>query len=385
LQNRKFITYLLFGINILFAMVLTMMSPLLTDISKTFSLNLAQTGTIFTANYLGFTVFLFIGGVLSDLWGKKKVLTISLAGFTLSLILFPIAPNFFLAFIAIIFLGGFGGIIQGTMNAMIAEVNSQKSVFYVNMAQVFFGIGAIIGPISAGMLINMGFPWQLCYFVLAGAFLLATITFSCTHTPPLMQSDKITKASFGKLISDPKFLMICLCMILYTGSEVGGWGWLSTFCKQNLKFSPGESSIAVAVFWCAMTIGRLICGRLTLRFKTRNIILVLASCATVVTALAGFIQNKTAVFLIIAAMGFAYSSIWPLIISFGSAYHPENSGTVYALLIGCGGLGATLIPMLMGIIAQNISGQAAMISPAIWFFLLAIIFIGFKDIQEGKK
>lgn len=383
MQNHKFITYLLFGINVLFAMVLTVMSPLLTEISKTFSLNLAQTGTIFTANYLGFTIFLFIGGILADLWGKKKVLALSLIGFTLSLILFPLAPNFSLAFIAIIFLGGFGGIIQGTMNAVIAEVNSEKSVFYVNMAQVFFGIGAIIGPISAGVLVNMGFHWQLCYFILAGVFLLVTIAFYFTHLPPLAKSDKISKASFVNLISDPKFLLICLCMILYTGSEVGGWGWLSTFCKQNLKFTPTESSVAVAVFWCAMTIGRLICGRLSLVFKTRNIILVLASFSTLVTLLAGLVRHEVAVFVVITAMGFAYSSIWPLIISYGSNYHPENSGTVYAMLIGCGGLGATLIPLLMGIIAQNISGQAAMISPALWFFLLVVIFMRFKENEPG--
>lgn len=384
LQHRNAVTNLLFIIIAFFAMVLTIMSPLLTEISKTFSLTLAQTGIIFTANFLGFTVFLIIGGILADLWGKKKVLAISLAGFTLSLVLFPLAPNFPLAFIAIILFGGFGGIVEGTINSLIAEVNPERSIFYVNLAQVFFGLGAIVGPISAGVLVSNGFPWQLCYYILAGAFLLITIAFCYAKLPPLKQSDKISWNGFTKLISDPKFLVIGLCMVLYTGSEVGGWGWMATFCKQNLKFTATKSSITVAVFWGAMSIGRLICGRLALRFSTRKIVIVLASLATIVTVLSGFMQNEMAIFLMITAMGLAYSSQWPMILSYGSNYHPENSGTVYALLIGFGGFGGAIIPLVMGLIAANLNNRIAMISPAICFVMIAVIFMRFKNIPENK-
>ncbi|HBE79694.1 MAG TPA: MFS transporter, partial [Firmicutes bacterium] len=94
MHNRKLTTYLLFTIMIFFAMVLTIMSPLLTNISETFHLSLAQTGTIFTANFLGFTLFVVIGGILSDRFGKKLILTVSLLGYTLALLLFPLASNF---------------------------------------------------------------------------------------------------------------------------------------------------------------------------------------------------------------------------------------------------------------------------------------------------
>jgi fucose permease len=380
MHHRNSVNYLLFGITIFFAIVLTIMSPLLTEISKTFSLSLAQTGVIFTANFLGFTLFIFIGGILADHWGKKLVLSISLTGYTLALFLFPLASNFYLAFIAIILLGGFGGIIEGTISALITDVNTDKPAFYLNLAQVFFGLGAIIGPITAGILITARFSWQLCYFVLAGAFLLITIGFFCTELPTLPESDKISWNGFTKIIIDPKFLVICFCMILYTGSEVGGWGWMSTFLKQNLKFSVTNSSIAVGIFWGAMSIGRIICGRLSLRYPARNIIIVLALLSAVATALSGFVVGEVAVLLGITAMGFAYSSLWPLIASYGGNYHKENSGTVYSLLIGSGSIGSAIIPLLMGVIAQNINIRVAMISPAILFLIIAIIFRNFKSI-----
>jgi fucose permease len=366
-----------------FAMALTIMSPLLTNISKTFRLSLAQTGTIFTANFLGFTLFVVIGGILSDRFGKKLVLTVSLLGYTLALLLFPLASNFSLAFITIVLIGGFGGTIEGTISALITDINTEQPSFYLNLAQVFFGIGAIVGPISAGILVSSGFSWQICYYFLAGVFLLITIGFCSAKLPPLPKSDKLTWQGFTQLVNDPKFLLICLCMVLYTGSEIGGWGWMSTFLKQNLKFTATKSSIAVAVFWSAMSVGRLICGRLSLRYPDRNIIIGLAIISTIVTILSGLLVNQIAVLLAIAMMGFGYSSLWPLIASYGAGIHPENSGTVYALLIGCGSIGGAIIPLLMGILAQNINIRAAMISPAFLFFIIILIFSHFKRVR-GK-
>jgi fucose permease len=378
LVHRNLINYLVYAIMFLFAMVLTVLSPLLTEIAKTFSLGLAETGIIFTANFLGFVLFIFIGGILADRIGKKRVLCISLAGFTLSLLLLPLVPNFFWAFMAIILIGGFGGSIEGAVSALIMDVNPDRPSFYLNFTQVFFGLGAIIGPVGAGILISKGFSWQLCYFILAGLSLALTTGFIMMELPVLPKFDKITLGSFAKLIADPKLMIVCLCMLFYTGSEIGGWGWMSTFFKQNLKFSATKSSTAVALFWGGMTVGRFICGRLSLRYNIRNIIIGLAFLAAVVTVLSGFFTSEWAVLAIVIAMGLAYSSLWPLIASYGGNYHQEYSGTVFALLISSGGIGAMLIPYIMGVLAQNIDIRMAMISPGILFFLIAVIFVNLK-------
>jgi fucose permease len=362
----------------LFAMVLTVLSPLLSEIAKTYSLDLAETGFIFTANFIGFVLFIIIGGILTDRIGKKRVLVISLAGFTLSLILLPLAPNFFWAFIAIIMIGGFGGSIESAVSVLITDVNPDKPSFYLNFAQVFFGLGAIIGPIGAGLLVSKGFSWQVCYFILSGLSLVCTILLVIIELPVLSKSEKITLGSFAKLIMDPKLLIICLCMAFYTGSEIGGWGWMSTFLKQNLKFSATASSAAVALFWGSMTVGRFICGRLSLRFNIRNIIIGLASLSAIVTVLSGFFTAQWIVLAIIISMGFAYSSLWPMIASYGGNYHQEYSGTVFALLISSGGIGAMIIPYIMGLLAQNINIMMATISPGLCFLLIAVIFINLK-------
>lgn len=48
MNNRKLSTWICFAILTFYAMVLTAISPLLTEISKTFGLSMAQAGFLFT-------------------------------------------------------------------------------------------------------------------------------------------------------------------------------------------------------------------------------------------------------------------------------------------------------------------------------------------------
>lgn len=373
-MNRKLSTYICYAIVGVFAMVLTVNSPLLTSISKTFSLSLAQSGIIFSANFIGFVVFILVGGIMSDRLGKKAVLSVSIVGLSLGLALFTFCSNFYIACLVMFFIGGFGGIIESMITALVSELNSENSSFYINMAQVFFGIGALAGPILAGTAVAYGLPWQLCYKVLGTVSLVLAVIFIINRLPSLSKPESITLSAFKHLVSDKKFLLICLCMVFYTGSEVGGWGWMSTFLSKNLKFSAAMSGTAVGVFWLAVTAGRLLCGPLTFKYSSRKLVMVLAYLSAVVTLLSGLTDNHILVWIIIVAMGLAYSSQWPLIVSYGGEHYNRYTGTVFALLVGSGGLGSSIVPPIMGIIGQNVNIHAAMISPAVLFLAVGVIF-----------
>lgn len=374
-MNKRLSLYLCYIVITLFAIVLTVNSPLLSYMANTFHLTLAQSGILFTANFVGFACFILIGGILADKLNKKVVVSISLIGLSFSMLIFPLVTNIYVAMAIMLLIGGFGGIIESNINALVAEIYPEKAVFYINMAQVFFGIGALFGPITAGILVSSGISWQACYIGLGILVMLVAFVFSMNKMSNPISDDKITWPAFKALVTDKKFLIICLCMFLYTGSEVGSWGWLSTFLKKNLEFSAVKSSIAVGLFWLAMTVGRFICATLTNRFSTRAIIIVLAAASGIATFLAGAISNQYAVWVFIILMGLTYSSIWPMIVGYGDKLYKNSKGTVFALLIGSGGVGASVIPLFMGFIAQGVNIRLAIMSPAILMFVLGYIFV----------
>ena len=365
-------------------MVLTITGPLLTEISSAFSLNLAQSGFLFAANFIGFSIFIVIGGIAADHWGKRKVMSVSLVGLALSLFAFPLSPSFYTACFISLFTGGFCGIVESLTNALVVDLNPENCSFHVNITQIFFGIGALVGPIMAGILVSSGISWRQCYYIIGGLLALSAIIFIANKLPPLPKPEKINMTAFRNLVTDWKFLLICLCMVFYTGSEVGGWGWMSTFLKKNMDFPISKSSLAVSIFWLVVTIGRLICSPLTLRYSARFLAIVLALFSVVVTILSGLVGSEFAVWAVIVAMGLAYSSQWALIVAYGSSIYKKYSGTVFALLVGSGGVGMAVVPFLMGIIGEYINMRIAMISPALLFLMVALIFVNIEKIKPKE-
>ncbi len=373
-MHTRLLTFVCYAVMAIFAVALTITSPLLPAIAASFALSMAESGMIFTVSFLGLVAFILAGGVLADRWGKRRVLAVALAGFTLALLAMPLAPSFAAVCAVTFFIGGFGGILESQIGALVVALNPERPSYSLNMAQVFFGVGALVGPIAAGMLLAAGFDWRLCYAVLGALGIALTVLFVAIRVPELASTDRISWAAFAGLVRDRRFLLICLCMMLYTGAEVGSWGWMSTFLTRSLGFSIIESSVAVGLFWAAMTVGRLLCGQLTLRYDLRTIVIGLAGLAALATLASGLVEARAAVWVVIAALGLTYSSQWPLIAAYGSERYTASSGTVFALLVGSGGLGTTVVPYVMGLIGERATIRAAMISPAALFLAIVAIF-----------
>jgi len=386
-MKNKMVISLCFLITMVFGMVLTSYSPMLPSISKTFTLTLTQSGFIFSANFIGFVVFILFGGVLADHIGKKTILVLAVAGFALALIVFPFSSSFILACIVMAFIGGFGGIIETVTNAVMSDINPTKACFYVNMTQVFFGIGAVIGPIIAGIVVASGINWQVYYFVMGLISIVLGLFLAMARVPNIRSEEGISWQVFKGLLSDKRFLLICLCMFLYTGSEVGSWGWMTTFLKENMNFDIVKSGIAVAAFWASMTVSRFICGYLTLKFSEKWIIISLAFVSAIFVLLMGFELSETMMWIVIIGLGFSFSSQWPLIATFGSKDYPASSGTAFALLVGSGGLGGTVIPYAIGFVGDKVNVHIAAMSPTIFLIAIVIIFMGIdkKKTYRVKK
>lgn len=106
----------------------------------------------------------------------------------------------------------------------------------------------------------------------------------------------------------------------------------------------------------------------------RTIEIGLAGLTALTTPASGLVTARTAVWMVIAALGLTYTSQWPLIAAYGSERYTASSGTVFALLVGGGGLGTTVVPYLMGLIGERASICAAMISPAALFLARGCMF-----------
>ena len=105
-----------------------------------------------------FMQFLFapiIGG-LSDRFGRRPVLLLSLAGFGIDYLIVGFAPSITWLFAARIFAGIFGAS-HTTATAYIADISSpEKRAQNFGLIGAAFGLGFILGPVIGGVLGEFG-------------------------------------------------------------------------------------------------------------------------------------------------------------------------------------------------------------------------------------
>lgn len=176
MQNRKaaigfiFITLLIDVTGL--GLIIPVMPKLIEDLLETSDISKAsQYGGWLTFAY-AFIQFLFapVLGNLSDKYGRRPVLLLSLLGFGIDYLFLSFAPSIGWLFVGRI-IAGITGASFTTASAYIADISTHE-----NRAQNFgmigaaFGLGFILGPMIGGLLGELGA--RVPFFVAAGLALL---------------------------------------------------------------------------------------------------------------------------------------------------------------------------------------------------------------------
>jgi len=115
-------------------------------------------------------IFAPILGNLSDKYGRRPVLLLSLLGFGIDYLFLAFAPSIFWLFVGRI-IAGIAGASMTTAMAYIADVSArEKRAQNFGIVGAAFGLGFIIGPVLGGVLGQFG--TRIPFFAAAGLALL---------------------------------------------------------------------------------------------------------------------------------------------------------------------------------------------------------------------
>ncbi len=150
---------------------LHLLQPLLPELSRQFSLTPLQANWAYAAGTLCLGVSLLIYAALSDAWGRKKLLLITLCGMTLSTLALTQVESFgsLILFRSLqgFFLGGLPAIAIAYMGEEYSKPALVAAVGYYISAN---SLGGISGRLMAGALADIGhWQWVFWPMVLLGA------------------------------------------------------------------------------------------------------------------------------------------------------------------------------------------------------------------------
>jgi multidrug resistance protein len=245
--------WVLVFISIINSMGFGIIIPLLYSYGKKFGVT-EQTIGLLTA---AFSISQFFAtpvlGSLSDKFGRKPILVLSLVGTCVSFILFGFANSIIMLFAARILDGLTGGNIS-VAQAMISDISPPKErAKNFGILGSAFGFGFVIGPAVGGLLSKFG--TKVPFFFAAGIALLGVILtlFLLKETNKNKSSAKgrFNKFKFKSLITvlqKPVIGTAIFIGFLLTMAQFTMLIGFQTFSVDNLKLNPTQIGLFYAGF-----------------------------------------------------------------------------------------------------------------------------------------
>ncbi len=161
--------------------------------------DLSQSALIYGLISSSFALMQFIFspflGALSDKYGRRPVLLISLGGLAVDYMIIALAPNLWWLIAGRLVAGVFSATVT-TANAYIADITPREGrAAAFGLLGAAFGIGFTIGPLIGGVLgaIDLQYP-----FFLASALAFANMVFGYFMLPESLPKEKRATISFAK-------------------------------------------------------------------------------------------------------------------------------------------------------------------------------------------
>ncbi len=322
---------------------------------------LALLSWIFTFFSAGVVVMQSQLGPLSHRFGLAGVQALGMTLMGVGVLGITLAPNLALVLFASGLSGiGFGGII-GAGNILIARIFQNHSATALNGVNLFFGLGAILGPLIVGQVgTRINLPQTAIW--IGGGILIGVAPFILRVARNVGET-----ATHGQSHTSQQPIrawpvwLLGLVLMIYTGTEVGFSGWVTVYMQESSGMALSSATLVASAFWLALSGGRLIAAGLGMRLKAHYLLLVALSGLVAGSGLLLISVGRPAGSLAGALLfGLACGPVFPTTIALINKLSHGNSGLA-GMAMGLGNSGGMVLPALIGLLLTSY-GPLAMVA-----------------------
>ena len=348
----KALTYVMFA---MFAMTTDSVGLIIPQVIKTFSLSLTAAGTFQYATMAGIAVAALLFGQLADRLGRRPTIIVGLVLFAAACFLMATGERF-LVFAILLALSGVAiGVFKTGALALIGDLSESTTehTAIMNMAEGFFGVGAIIGPAILTRLLNGGLPWQWLYLiagvVCAGLIVLAVLVkYPDAPAPP---ADPQRRGA-GRALRSPYVLAFSAGAFLYVGVEAAVYVWVPTWFASYTGRATTVAAYSISIFFLLRAAGRFLGAWLLGRVRWQAALALFSGgiLTCFVLSIAGGVE--WAVYLL-PLSGLFMSVIYPTLNSKGISCLPKSehgAGAGVILFFTCAS--AVMAPLAIGAVGD---------------------------------
>ncbi|CEL55807.1 Bypass of stop codon protein 6 OS=Saccharomyces cerevisiae (strain ATCC 204508 / S288c) GN=BSC6 PE=1 SV=1 [Rhizoctonia solani AG-1 IB] len=363
----------------------------LPSIQEHYDLPYAIVSLVFLAGFGGYLISCMLNSVLQNAIGTRSVLIIAGLLYAGGSLLISFAPPFPLVIAGLGLMGFGGGFYEACLTSVVSHFDNSK---YMNILYAFFGLGALVSPFIIGALVKAGVSWNMYYWFPVFLALLVTLCHAVLFKDYVTPSDhenhenteqRSARMSFIQIMRLPiTWIGIILIILSFAISDTLS-SWLTSYLIEAKGSEPDISRYQLSMFWAGLTCGRIFFSLPFIHVRERLGNTLLLACVGGAIAVLWNVTSPVTNWATIAIAGFFLGPNTPGILSIVSARVPPSlKGIVVSITIGLGLVGATLGPLVFGVVVGKV-GPGLRILPPVIIVLASLSAITFWAIPPRTK
>lgn len=369
---------------LLFGICMITLGSVAADIREKLLLDDLSAGALFSILPLGILIGSLFFGPIVDRYGYKILLSVCCVLMFIGFEGIAFSSSVSLLKVCVFLFGVGGGAVNGSTNALVADISDKDKGANLSLLGVSYGIGAIGMPLLLGILSDL-----FCFDAIlssVGTITLATgIFFLIIKFPPPKLKQGFPLKQGIKLIKDNVLLLFAFFLFFQSGFEAIINNWTTTYLAEKGAFTQNNALFGLSSFVAGMIIMRSLNGSVLRSVPAKKLLF-----SSFLMILLGLTILRTGNFFGLSIVGLVLlgaglASGFPVMLGFVGDRYPEISGTAFSLVLFIALFGNILINYGMGIVAQNFGVQHLITFAFAETVIMIILFVVILSKVGDKK
>ena len=367
---------------------------LLPSLSAFYSVGDAVIGLLFLVSSLGYFLSALSSGLLTEQLGLRWMLLLGAATFLLGMLAFGLKLPYILLLPARLMLGFGIGMLETGLNIYVTAL--PRHTILLNYLHAFYGVGALVGPLVASLILALSWGWNSVYLLLTGLSLPLLLGFGVLYGPayldmPVREDESVASENVLRAVLRlPVVWLAALFLLVYVGVEVSLGNWSYSFLLDTRHQGTVLAGEIVSGYWLGLTLGRFLLQNLAQRLgmSTKGLMYFCVTGAAIGLLLIWFVPASAMAAVGFCFIGFSLGPIYPLTVAITPKLVPARLGpSAIGLLVSVSIVGLALFPWVAGVLAQTLGIWTLLPYTlvltvgmlALWYLLSVILHRGAND------
>ena len=296
-----------------------------------FSVDNTGIGLMLFIGSLAYILFSYIGGILCEKIGQKRVIMLGVSFLILSLLLLS-AVDSYMGFLIGMFIMNIGlSLASIAINTVVPVLLISYQAILMNLIHFCYGVGGASGQAISGVLISRGFTWRNIYLGISILFVILLISFSFIKMPHTHKHNLGNKISILNVLKNKVVFFYVFALGFYVFAEIATTSWLVNYIKDNYKYDSSKSAFYSVMFLVIFSIGRLVGGfvveKLGALKTTMGSLIIAVSLFTF-----GLIIGENGL-IVISISGFFFAITYPTVVLTISKVFKQNTSYITGIIV----------------------------------------------------